>query len=355
MPISPREGELTFDIANEIRRIYADAELNTITAITKALKKNKNSPVWAELKLRDLNRVKQSIRVDVIAELQKSNEKVFSAVEEAYKKGQHSAEVDLRKIMPNDEIVTGFSATNQRAVTALATETVNKLNSTHLRILRTVDDVYRQAVTEGVSGVVTGTQTRLQAAQRVMNTFANKGVTGFIDNSGRAWNLSTYAEMATRSASGRAALTGHIDRAAENGKDLVIVSDHAEECNLCRPWEGEILSISGNSDKYPAYTEALLDGLFHPNCEHTVGVYIEGLTQKPKNTADPEGNKLNNQQRYNERMIRKYKRRKAAALTPEEEQKAQRKISEWQKKQREFVKENNRRRKYSREQIDKAR
>lgn len=45
MPISPYDGEQL--IAEEIRRIYANAELRTIEAIAKRLKKgNPDAPQW---------------------------------------------------------------------------------------------------------------------------------------------------------------------------------------------------------------------------------------------------------------------------------------------------------------------
>lgn len=357
MPISPYDGETI--IADEIRRIYAEAELRTIEAIAKRLRRGKpDAQRWAEAKLRDLRAVKGEINQEVIKYLKNSNPDVIDAIEKAYKKGQKTAEVDLKKAGDEVKFKGAFGQHNQKAVQALAKETVDKLNSTHLRILRSTDDVYRQAVAEASRGVVTGAETRRQAAQRVLDKFANRGVTGFQDKSGRSWNLSTYAEMSTRSSTGRAAIDGHINRLEENDRDLVIVSDHAEECELCRPWERRVLSVSGKSKKYPSLSEATSAGLFHPNCSHMLRAYIPGLTDdvgKKAAQGDPGGYKIRQKQRYNERMIRKWKRRKVAALDDKAERKAQSKISEWQARQRELVEKYDRRRKYEREQINKAR
>lgn len=357
MAISPYDGEA--QIANEIRRIYSEAELRTIEAIANSLRRgNPDAPRWAAAKMRDLQRVKGKINKDVIAYLKNANPKVEAAIEKAYKKGQLSAEADLRKA--DDLKVAGkFGASDQAAVRALASETVSKLNSTHLRILRSADDVYRRAVAEATSGVITGTRTRREAAQKVLNTFANKGVTGFIDKSGRSWNLPSYAEMATRTSSGRAAIDGHLNRAQDNDRDLVIVSDHAGECPLCRSWERRVLSISGESDKYPSMSDARSAGLFHPSCRHTVNVYTKGLTEdvgNKKADSSPDNYKARQKSRYNERGVRKWKRRKAGAITEQERVKAKSKVSEWQKKQREHIDKNKSlRRKYEREQIDQAR
>ncbi len=346
-------------MADEIRRIYAEAELRTIEKIANALEKGHDAPQWAQQKLNDLRRVKGEINDDVIAYLKNSNPDVVDAIEEAYKKGQKSAVADLRRDNQRVEVSGTFSTHNRRAVRALAKETVNKLNSTHLRILRQADDVYRQAVAEAGSNIITGVETRREAAQRVLNKFANRGVTGFIDKAGRSWNLASYAEMSTRTASGRAAINGMADRLQENNRDLVIVSDHGGECELCRPWEREVLSLSGASNEYESLSTAEARGLFHPNCRHSINLYVPDLTEEVgNNQADStkEQYQARQQSRYNERKIRQWKRRKAAALDDEAEQKAQSKITEWQKRQREHIDENeDLKRKYSREQIDSAR
>jgi len=142
----------------------------------------------------------------------------------------------------------------------------------------------------------------------------------------------------------------------QNGRDLVYVSNHAEECPLCRPWEGRVLSISGGSSKYPSVSDARANGLFHANCRHSLNAYISGLSEIPKDTRDASGYKLRQEQRYNERNVRKWKRRKAAAMSEDVEQKAQSKVSEWQQRQRDLIDENkDLKRLYYREQITEAR
>ncbi len=359
MPISPYDGEAV--IADEVRRVYSEAELRTIEKLAKYISKNERvegyTKEWAQLKLLDLRNLKGEINDDVIAYLKNFDDEVVAAVEEAYKKGQRGAEVGLKKAGALD--VSGqFSLTDERAVKALAEELVGKLDDTHARILRSADDVYRSVIGEVTGNLTAGVDTRQQAAQRAMNKFANRGITGFIDKSGRSWNLSSYAEMATRTTSGRAAIRGHMNRAKDNNHDLVIVSEHGEECVDCRPWERSILSISGNSDKYPSVDEAIIGGLFHANCRHTLNIYTENLTEdvgNKKKYNDEQGNELRRKQRYNERGIRKWKRREAAALDDKAEQKAKSKVSEWQKKQRDFLDEHDRRRKYEREQINAVR
>ena len=59
------------------------------------------------------------------------------------------------------------------------------------------------------------------------------------------------------------------------GEDLIQVSSHKGACPLCEPWQGAVLSISGNHPTYPALADAKAAGLFHPNCAHVVMPYSE--------------------------------------------------------------------------------
>lgn len=110
-------------------------------------------------------------------------------------------------------------------------------------------------------------------------------------------------------------------RLQDLGQDLVIVSNAPEECEICRPWEGQVLSLSGEhvgetlSDGvkvFGSFAEAEADGLYHPNCRHSQSIYIPGRTSRPTDTADPEGDALAQRQRAFERRVREWKRRVAA-------------------------------------------
>ena len=97
--ITPNTGERL--IADEARRIYAEAELRTIEKLVKYIKKDTDGEaygqLWAQRKLADIRNLRGEINEDVIAYLQNFDDDVMDAIEEAYKLGQKSAEVDLKK------------------------------------------------------------------------------------------------------------------------------------------------------------------------------------------------------------------------------------------------------------------
>ena len=279
MPTSPAAWEAA---AVALRRIYADAETRLLERIARRLERGiDEDPFWAEQKLQEVRYVQREIEELVTRLERESRREIETAIVEAYEGGALEAARDLAEVVdrPLREVVR---VSRLGAVESIVEEAVTQVRSTHLRILRVADDIYRRTIAEATARAATGAMTRREAAQMALNRFADAGITGFIDRAGRRWDIASYAEMATRTATGRAAIQGHIDRLQANGYDLVIVSDSPDECPLCRPWEGRVLSLSGATPGYPTLAEAQGSGLFHANCTHSVSAYIPGLTRAPE-------------------------------------------------------------------------
>ena len=101
---------------------------------------------------------------------------------------------------------------------------------------------------------------------------------------------------------------------------------------------------------------AIRGGLFHPNCCHTMGQYIEGLTKIPQPIPAEkirEQRELEEKQRAMERKIRALKRKVEGTQDEKKVKEYKRKLREEQGKLREFIKEHDDvlRRDYSREKI----
>ena len=95
------------------------------------------------------------------------------------------------------------------------------------------------------------------------------------------------------------------------------VSTIGTTCPICSRWQGVVLSISGKSPKYHSLDEAKASGLFHPNCKHTLGMFIPELDGEGKvepssvnpSSKEQQRYKLIEKQRANERKIRYWKKR----------------------------------------------
>lgn len=341
------DPDLAARLAKEIADLYGEAVDRMLATVARRLASGIDTPGWAERKLAEVAQLRNEAQaiVDRLAVL--GPVAMQDAITEAAALGADIAAADLG-------VTPRFGRTNTLAVDALTREAVTLLEDTHGQILRSTVDAYRTVIAESGGGVLAGTETRRQATQRALDRFADRGITGLVDRSGRRWSIDTYSEMATRTAVGRAQVAGTLDRYQQAGRDLVIVSDSPGECSRCRPWEGMVLSISG-APGHPSVSAAQAGGLQHANCRHSMSAYIEGLTRPMTNTADPEGDRNRQEQRRLERGVRQWKRRELVALDDQAKTTAARHRKAWQDRLGQHVRTNDLKRLPYREAIGAAR
>lgn len=317
----------------DVLAIYTDAEDKMLKLVAKRVAKGIKTEGWNEKKLNDTQALKSEIEKVLNDTSKKSKAKVSQGIIEAYKKGVEN--VDTSK-GTHETILDELDIPMNLKMQILATN--NLLDNASFQVLRKASDAYQQVMAQSTTGLLAGTDTRIQASQKMLNNFAAKGITSFVDKAGRNWDLSSYAEMCARTVSAHAALQGHVDRQIEVGEDLVKVSTIGTTCPICSRWQGVVLSISGNSPKYHSLDQAKADGLFHPNCKHTMVMHIPELDGEGKIEPNPVGSNqksderyiLTQQQRANERKIRYWKKRRALAITPEELAKCNEMVKHWQ-------------------------
>lgn len=367
MPVSRRTAE---QLARQVADYFADAQTKMLEHLARTIGADIHQSHWAELKAAQMRDYEVQMR-QLIADLQREAATgVHTALTRAYDRGGLAAVADMKKMgtvgtHPVEPLA------QMRAVDKLTQATTGYLDATGQRILVSTTEAYRKAVaageearaaatTRGVMNVTLGVQNRIQATQGVLDDFASSGVTGFIDAANRAWSLDSYAEMAVRAGTMNAAVEGHIDTLTENGVDLGIISEDGSPCPECEPWEGEIVSLDGNSDEYPSLDDALADGLMHPGCLHTVSAYQEGITQPYEAKTEEEVAQQAQDYRDNqtlrryERDVRAAKREEVVALTPEAKAAAHSDVLAAQARIREHVDSTNAVRQRAREQITKA-
>lgn len=250
----------------------------------------------------------------------------------------------------------------------LRRELAVRLTASHDAVLRRVPDLYRRIIGEALLAEdgQTGKAAQLRTAQRALDRIARIGVVDFTDTSGRRWNMQSYVEMAVRSAALRAMITAQMRVYRDRGISLVRVSDHAGGCPLCAPFEGRLLAIdamptepvtdrSGSRVEVVAtVAEAIAAGLHHPNCRHRTAPFIPGVTvMPPPQPHDPTEYADQQRLRALERQVRAWRRREAAAITPEARETARRKVTDWQGAIREHVAATDVRRLRDREQISR--
>lgn len=316
MPVRPDDAQ---DLARRVRDMYVHAESLILQQLARAIARTGDAQDVLTGRLSEQRRMIRALD-RILADL---DQHVPGAVQEvvnlAYNRGVGFAVNDAEKAGITGDLFGRVRDTGTETV--LARAAIEPLGSMRMQIRRWTADVFDQVTQQAAAEAASGVIDRRQASARLLMKLAGQGVKGFTDRSGRKWEMGSYAEMAVRSATAQASLQGHAERLESYGIDTVMVTDADEECALCRPYEGKVLSISGRTTGrlsdgktvVASLSEAKSKGLFHPGCRHSQSIYLPGITRAPKQTADPEGDKLRQKQRAYERRIRELKREKAVA------------------------------------------
>ena len=291
--------------------VYKATELKVLGRVSDSLSSGQDAPDWEVQKLLELERVKRLVTGDTTSAAVAGGS-VARMLNDAFGSGRETDKIPAARQLKSDLIYAKVSTkvTQNAGLQQLVQQATTAAKPNTQLILRQVDDVYRQAVQRAGGGLLLGADTRKQAVQQVLNDFASQGVTGFVDKAGRKWSLPTYANMAVGTAMHRANIEGHLDKLREMGENLVVVSDHAGECPLCRPWEGKVLAIEHDGE-HPTIDQARGAGLEHPGCRHRYGLWMEGISQPPIPQGSPEEYALKQRQNEIQRHVDEWQRRAA--------------------------------------------
>ena len=266
--------------------------------------------------------------------------------------------------IPNPKPLTAsFFKPSSPKINALCEEIVGKMEQVETAILRQANDLYRTTIQNAQLYRGAGAGTTWDAVDMAVGDFTKKGVFYAEYKDGKHINIGSYSEMAVRTGNKRANNIGKAEVRKEHGLHLVLVSAYAMCSPTCLPHQGKVHCDDVNNEptqeeleKYPRLSEAVSKGLFHPNCRHGTTTWIEGSGQSiPKidktSKEITEAYELEQEQRYNERQIRKWKKNEELALTDTRKQQCRAKVKEWQNRNKEFCRDNNLRRDYAREKV----
>lgn len=107
--------------------------------------------------------------------------------------------------------------------------------------------------------------------------YAN-GLVEIIGKNGRTYrfSVSRYAAMVAGGVTRQAMTVGTINRATEQGYDLVKLSEQPSTTgDYCNLYAGKIFSISGNDSRFPALSEMPGGGApLHSHCRHSISIFI---------------------------------------------------------------------------------
>lgn len=210
--------------------------------------------------------------------------------------------------------------------------------------------------------IKSGAFTAEQAISHAVSDLAREGIRCIEYDSGKSICIEAGVRRAVLSGVNRTACEVSLQRAEEMGVELVKTTEHLGARPEHAVWQGRVFSLSGNG-KYPDFYEETgygeIDGLGGANCRHSFYPFFEGIEDKKAEEAeigDSEKNEkryeVEQEQRYNERKIREWKRRAEVMESGGQNNGREiNKVKEWQGRQRELVLKNKLARQYAREKV----
>ena len=157
------EKDINEALINDVLQIYADAEDKMLKAVAKRVSKGITTEGWNETKLKDTQILKNEIEKVLNSTSKLSKSKVSKGIIEAYKKGID--EVDSKKGTHNtvlDELDIPMN------LKMLVLDTNNLLDNASFQVLRKANDAYQQVMAHATTGLLAGTDTRIQASQNML-------------------------------------------------------------------------------------------------------------------------------------------------------------------------------------------
>lgn len=275
---------------------------------------------------------------------------------ETYKNAQLQTEQEILQAIKSGYKTTksesNFFKINEKKLNALMGATKSDFKDATKAMLRTSADEYRRIIFNAQVYANTGAGTVRQAIDMATKDFLSKGINCIEYKNGAKVPIDSYAEMALRTTNTRATLFGEGTKRKEWNVTTVIVTPNASGCPKCLEWVGKVYIDdvwSGGKSKdgaYPLLSTAIEGGLYHPNCRDSHSTYFEGVNSKPKPmTAEEKAEasrvyELQQQQRYCERNVRKYKRLAEYSLDPDNKAKYEGLRDKWTGNLNELVKNN---------------
>ena len=146
-------------------------------------------------------------------------------------------------------------------------------------------DIYRAASLEAsMVGSVAGYETWQQARRKILEEITGRGIYGFVDRAGKKWSMKTYAEMLARTSLMEIHNEAQWREFRAHDEDLVVISFHTGTCPKCAPWQGRVLSLTGQTPGFPTLDDAKAGGLFHPRCRHAAALFVPDEGETPEET-----------------------------------------------------------------------
>lgn len=314
---------------------------------------------WQAEQLKALEQYKIRNREKYGTQFKDINKEIAAIISTARTSGGMEQEMEILRAIKRgftrckktkDAMTAQFFRMNDRKIEALIRATVHDMEKAETAILRMANDKYRQIIFNAQVYANTGAGTYEKAVDMAAKDMLSSGLGCVEYANGARHTLKEYADMAIRTASKRAYLTGEGEKRKEWGISTVIINKRGNPCPLCLPWVGKVMiddvwSGGKKSDgPYPLMSTAVSSGLYHPRCRDSHTTYFEGISPPPDNKFTKkeiqdieQENKKEAQQQYARRQAEKYERLAENSLDKENQKRYVARKNEWKQKTRKSI------------------
>ena len=354
--LNPQElGHLTDDI----EKIWQELEDELLADMAQRIVKNDYSfpttAAWNKQKLEEIG-VQYDYIVRQLSRTLKLSEKQVKHI--IGKSVQAAVDTDNQvfKAALDAELLESMSDTSELLSKFIA-DGVKSTNGELRNFARTyaadASKAYEHAIDQAYLQVTNGFYTAQQASQTAIEQLARQGITSAITPSGRREHADVIVRRAVRTGTNQAALKAQEANFFEMGAQLVEVTAHYGARPSHAEWQGQVYEwTKSGQQKHTSYPDFVNStgygtgaGLGGWNCRHSFYPFFEGLSERayePLNAQETERvYELEQQQRYNERMIREWTRRqKTLEAGGYDANKEREKVREWKKRNDNLIKAN---------------
>lgn len=314
-----------------------------------------NWSMWQAEQLKALDRYKQRNQKKFGKTFQRINERIQEVIETARTKGGLDQETEILKALRKGykaprtsrrsaKTQAAFFRINDRKMDALIKATLHDVQKAETAILRMANDKYRKVIFDAQVYANSGAGTYEKAVDMAARDMLEAGLNCVEYVNGARHTLSDYADMAIRTASKRAYLTGEGEMRKKWGISTVIVNKRGNPCPKCLPFVGKVFiddvwSGGRKSDgPYPLLSSAVSAGLYHPRCKDSHTTYFPGITETGNGFTRQElklikgENDKEQKINYAKRQAEKFDRISRYSLDFENKENACRKAETWDKR-----------------------
>lgn len=316
---------------------------------------DKEGILWSQWQTEQLKCLEQYKRVNqkkYSVQFRSINSQIGVLIEAARETGNMDQEIEILEAIKNgfkgykrtsNTMQAEFFRINDRKLEALVKATTDDMKKAETAILRMANDQYRKVIFNAQVYANTGAGTYAKAVDMATKDMLAAGLNCVEYKNGARHRLDEYADMALRTASKRAYLTGEGEMRQKWNITTVIMNKRGNPCPKCLPFCGKVLIDdvwSGGSPEdgsYPLMSKAVEAGLYHPRCKDSHTTYFPGISTADDTWTQEELEAIGQQskeearQQYVERQTEKYKRLEKYSIDPENKEKYHIKADGWRK------------------------